>query len=271
MAAPVKHFLDTLGGEWTRGTLAGKPAAVFTSTSSMHGGQEATLLTMMVPLLHHGMVIVGIPYTEPDLNTTRSGGTPYGASHVAGPLGDFPSPTRRNASRSPSAGAWPRGREARPVNARAAWLAACAAWISLVFLGLAWEMYLARCGPGARGWVLKVLPLLLRSWACCTAGATRSMELAARVGLRRRRSGARVFRSGPSARLAVLEMHSEPRSSRRLWLFCARRAHGDRFDRRSGAHRGDAPRAGPTAKLETVYAVSSDRPRLVHCRFSQPE
>ena len=90
MAAPVKHFLDTLGGEWTRGTLAGKPAAVFTSTSSMHGGQEATLLTMMVPLLHHGMVLVGIPYTEPDLGTTRSGGTPYGASHVAGPLGDFP-------------------------------------------------------------------------------------------------------------------------------------------------------------------------------------
>lgn len=90
MAAPVKHFLDTLGGEWTRGTLAGKPAAVFTSTSSMHGGQEATLLTMMVPLLHHGMVLVGIPYTEPDLSTTRSGGTPYGASHVAGPLGDLP-------------------------------------------------------------------------------------------------------------------------------------------------------------------------------------
>ena len=90
MAAPLKHFIDTLGGEWTRGTLAGKPAAVFTSTSSMHGGQEATLLTMMVPLLHHGMVLVGIPYTEPDLNTTRSGGTPYGASHVAGPLGDLP-------------------------------------------------------------------------------------------------------------------------------------------------------------------------------------
>ncbi|MBK6982506.1 MAG: NAD(P)H:quinone oxidoreductase [Betaproteobacteria bacterium] len=90
MAAPVKHFLDTLGSEWKRGTLAGKPAAVFTSTSSMHGGQEATLLTMMVPLLHHGMVLVGIPYTEPDLNTTRGGGTPYGASHVAGALGDLP-------------------------------------------------------------------------------------------------------------------------------------------------------------------------------------
>lgn len=90
MAAPVKHWLDTLGGEWTRGTLAGKPAAVFTSTSSMHGGQEATLLTMMVPLLHHGMVLVGIPYTEPDLNTTKGGGTPYGASHVAGPLGGMP-------------------------------------------------------------------------------------------------------------------------------------------------------------------------------------
>jgi NAD(P)H dehydrogenase (quinone) len=90
MAAPMKHFLDSLGGEWTRGTLAGKPAAVFTSTSSMHGGQEATLLTMMVPLLHHGMLIVGIPYTEPDLGTTRGGGTPYGASHVAGPLGELP-------------------------------------------------------------------------------------------------------------------------------------------------------------------------------------
>ena len=90
MAAPVKHFLDTLGGEWSRGTLAGKPAAVFTSTSTMHGGQESTLLTMMVPLLHHGMVVVGIPYTEPDLSTTRGGGTPYGASHVAGPLGDMP-------------------------------------------------------------------------------------------------------------------------------------------------------------------------------------
>jgi NAD(P)H dehydrogenase (quinone) len=90
MAAPMKHFLDTLGGEWTRGTLAGKPAAVFTSTSTMHGGQEATLLTMMVPLLHHGMVLVGIPYTEPDLNTTQGGGTPYGASHVAGALGERP-------------------------------------------------------------------------------------------------------------------------------------------------------------------------------------
>jgi NAD(P)H dehydrogenase (quinone) len=90
MAAPVKHFLDTLGAEWSRGTLAGKPAAVFTSTSSMHGGQEATLLTMMVPLLHHGMVLVGIPYTEPDLYTTRGGGTPYGASHVAGAVGDLP-------------------------------------------------------------------------------------------------------------------------------------------------------------------------------------
>ena len=90
MAAPVKHFLDTLGGEWTRGTLSGKPAAVFTSTSTMHGGQEATLLTMMVPLLHHGMVLVGIPYTEPDLSTTEGGGTPYGASHVAGPMGELP-------------------------------------------------------------------------------------------------------------------------------------------------------------------------------------
>lgn len=88
MAAPVKHFLDGLGGEWSRGTLTGKPAAVFTSTSSLHGGQETTLVSMMVPLLHHGMVLVGIPYSEPDLHTTRTGGTPYGASHWAGPSGN---------------------------------------------------------------------------------------------------------------------------------------------------------------------------------------
>lgn len=90
MAAPMKHFLDSLGSEWSKGTLAGKPAAVFTSTSSMHGGQESTLLSMMVPLMHHGMVLVGIPYTEPDLSTTQGGGTPYGASHVAGPGGGLP-------------------------------------------------------------------------------------------------------------------------------------------------------------------------------------
>lgn len=84
MAAPLKHWFDGLGGEWASGTLVGKPAAVFTSTASMHGGQEATLLTMLVPLLHHGCVLVGIPYTEPQLSTTRTGGTPYGASHVAG-------------------------------------------------------------------------------------------------------------------------------------------------------------------------------------------
>ena len=88
MAAPVKHFLDTLGAEWASGTLIGKPAGVFTSTASMHGGQEATLLTMLVPLLHHGCVIAGIPYSESALNTTRSGGTPYGASHVAGAKDD---------------------------------------------------------------------------------------------------------------------------------------------------------------------------------------
>jgi NAD(P)H dehydrogenase (quinone) len=84
MAAPLKYFLDGLGPEWARGTLAGKPAAVFSSTSTMHGGQETTLVSMMLPLLHHGMVIVGIPYTEADLNSTRSGGTPYGATHVSG-------------------------------------------------------------------------------------------------------------------------------------------------------------------------------------------
>ncbi|MBL8516831.1 MAG: NAD(P)H:quinone oxidoreductase [Betaproteobacteria bacterium] len=90
MAAPMKHFLDGLSGEWFKGTLSGKPAAVFTSSATQHGGQESTLLSMMVPLLHHGMVMVGIPFTETRLSTTRSGGTPYGASHVAGPDNDQP-------------------------------------------------------------------------------------------------------------------------------------------------------------------------------------
>lgn len=88
MAAPMKHFIDTLGAEWATGTLVGKPAAVFTSTASMHGGQESTLLSMLVPLMHHGCVIAGIPYSEPQLSSTRSGGTPYGASHVAGAKDD---------------------------------------------------------------------------------------------------------------------------------------------------------------------------------------
>lgn len=90
MAAPLKYFLDSTGAEWASGTLAGKPAALFTSTSTMHGGQESTLLTMALPLLHHGMLLVGIPYTEPALTTTTSGGTPYGLSHVAGAQGDNP-------------------------------------------------------------------------------------------------------------------------------------------------------------------------------------
>ena len=90
MAAPLKYFIDGLGGEWARGTLAGKPAAVFSSSASMHGGQETTLVSMMLPLLHHGMVIVGIPYTESDMNATRSGGTPYGATHVSGIANDRP-------------------------------------------------------------------------------------------------------------------------------------------------------------------------------------
>jgi NAD(P)H dehydrogenase (quinone) len=92
MAAPLKHFIDGLGAEWASGTLVGKPAGAFTSTATMHGGQESTLLTMLVPLLHHGCVVAGIPFTEPALNTTRSGGTPYGASHVAG-MQDDPQPT----------------------------------------------------------------------------------------------------------------------------------------------------------------------------------
>jgi NAD(P)H dehydrogenase (quinone) len=83
MAAPLKHFFDSTSGLWLSGALAGKPAAVFTSTSSMHGGQETTLVSMMMPLLHHGMLLLGIPYTEPDLDATASGGTPYGASHLA--------------------------------------------------------------------------------------------------------------------------------------------------------------------------------------------
>ena len=83
MGAPLKHFIDSTAGLWISGTMAGKPAAVFTSTNSLHGGQESTLLSMMLPLLHHGMLIVGLPYTEPDLNETSSGGTPYGASHHA--------------------------------------------------------------------------------------------------------------------------------------------------------------------------------------------
>ena len=84
MAAPLKYFLDGTSGQWLSGALIDKPAAVFTSTASLHGGQESTLLSMMIPLLHHGMMIVGIPYSESELITTKTGGTPYGASHLAG-------------------------------------------------------------------------------------------------------------------------------------------------------------------------------------------
>lgn len=90
MAAPLKYFLDSTSALWLRGELAGKPAAVFTSSSSMHGGQETTLISMMLPLLHHGMLLLGIPYSEPALNRTASGGTPYGATHVAGIGSDRP-------------------------------------------------------------------------------------------------------------------------------------------------------------------------------------
>jgi NAD(P)H dehydrogenase (quinone) len=88
MAAPLKHFLDGTADLWMSGKLAGKPAACFTSSASQHGGQESTLLTMMVPLLHHGMVIVGLPYTIPVLSSTTGGGAPYGATHVAGARND---------------------------------------------------------------------------------------------------------------------------------------------------------------------------------------
>lgn len=84
MAAPMKYFWDSTAADWLAGTLSGKPACVFTSGTSMHGGQESTLLTMMMPLLHHGMILVGLPFTEAELTTTREGGGPYGASHVSG-------------------------------------------------------------------------------------------------------------------------------------------------------------------------------------------
>jgi len=90
MAAPLKYFIDGTGALWLNGAMSGKPAVVFTSTASMHGGQESTLLSMMLPLIHHGMLIVGVPYSEPALMSTRGGGTPYGASHLAGANADQP-------------------------------------------------------------------------------------------------------------------------------------------------------------------------------------
>ncbi len=90
MAAPLKYFIDSTSPLWLSARLAGKPAAVFTASSTMHGGQETTLISMMLPLLHHGMIIVGLPYSEPALTHTRTGGTPYGASHVAGIDSDQP-------------------------------------------------------------------------------------------------------------------------------------------------------------------------------------
>lgn len=89
MAAPLKYFLDGTANEWLSGTLVGKPAAAFTSTSTLHGGQESTLLSMLLPLLHHGMLIAGLPFTEAAVSSTRSGGTPYGASHLAGTRGEL--------------------------------------------------------------------------------------------------------------------------------------------------------------------------------------
>jgi len=89
MSAALKHFIDQTSSQWLSGALSGKPAAAFTSTGSLHGGQEATLLSMMIPLLHHGMFICGLPYTHPGLMKTTAGGTPYGASHMAGESGDL--------------------------------------------------------------------------------------------------------------------------------------------------------------------------------------
>ena len=90
MAAPMKYFLDGTTSIWLKGALIGKPAAVFTSSGSMHGGNETTLLTMMLPLMHHGMLMLGLPYSEPALGTTTTGGTPYGASHIGGAMDDKP-------------------------------------------------------------------------------------------------------------------------------------------------------------------------------------
>ncbi|MDC9724645.1 MAG: NAD(P)H:quinone oxidoreductase [Gammaproteobacteria bacterium] len=88
MAAPLKYFIDSTSDVWLSGSLIGKPAAVFTSTGSLHGGQESTLLSMMLPLMHHGMILMGLPYSESTLMTTTDGGTPYGASHLAGSNND---------------------------------------------------------------------------------------------------------------------------------------------------------------------------------------
>lgn len=90
MASAIKYFWDGTSGLWMKHAMVGKPAALFTSTGTMHGGQESTLLSMMLPLLHHGMIIIGLPYSEPELSSTQSGGTPYGASHVAGLANDLP-------------------------------------------------------------------------------------------------------------------------------------------------------------------------------------
>lgn len=90
MAAPMKYFLDGTSSLWLAGDLVDKPACVFSSSASMHGGQETTLISMMLPLLHHGMLLLGLPYTEPALNTTQGGGTPYGVTHVSGVANDLP-------------------------------------------------------------------------------------------------------------------------------------------------------------------------------------
>jgi len=97
MAAPLKYFLEMTSSQWLSGSLVGKPAGVFTATSSLHGGQESTLLSMMLPLLHHGMLISGLPYTESELLTTSTGGTPYGPTHVSGEKSDLPLSTEEKA------------------------------------------------------------------------------------------------------------------------------------------------------------------------------
>ena len=157
-------FLGRHHAEWLSGTLAGKPACVFTSTGSLHGGQESTLLSMMIPLLHHGMMLLGLPYTHPELMTTASGGTPYGASHWSG-AERRPAGIRRRRSPDHRAGPPPGANRAeiarrhneRHVSESAFTPAAVASLIALIVLCVAWEMWLAPLRPGGSWMALKVV------------------------------------------------------------------------------------------------------------------
>ncbi len=172
MAAPLKHFLDSTGAEWASGTLVGKPAAVFTSTGTMHGGQESTLLTMMLPLLHHGAVLVGLPFTEPALNTTRSGGTPYGASHVAGTGRRSRTQRRRARTRARARQTRRDGRrETLVVSDERVLRIGLVAAIALFLLEIVWHAWLApaRANLFWPSLVLAVAPLVPGLWIARTS------------------------------------------------------------------------------------------------------